>query len=860
MGAQRAGRWTRWLPAGYSLLLTLLITAPLLRSGYLLLRDAVSTPRSYLTDTALGLGDAAPRAVPQDALLATLSVFVDGGVVVKTILVAALWAAGYGAALLARDLLRAPLAAQLVATTLTIWNPYVAERLLQGHWSLFTGYAALPWIVLAAQRVRRNGTRPGVSSAFPRDTTAGKPRSVDRAGPDAAPEPRKGRARPLAIMFAMLRRSADTGPQRPAHGGVAQSFPTDSRTGRAARHGTGDTSGNPRTQDSPPWSDRPVSETRPTPDDRSADRTATRIRLDNFRDWAVLAGLLAAAGLTPTGALLGAIVALAIAGGRRSAGVLGLVVAACVPWLLATVVSGVAAEPSDPAGVPAFAARAEPWLATVGSLAGLGGIWNADAVPGSRTTPLAAVATILLLAVVAFGIRRVAAADGDPERTRARRILLVLAAAAVALPALAATPAGLAVMEWLVVHIPGAGLLRDTQKFVALAVPGYALCAAAACSITTGRRSTDDTAVQREDSPHVPGSAGPAPLSPADSSPGITVDQPPSASGETRRDTGNASHGPAPDRTPASASTEPPASTPGGVTGSRPSETPDPHSGDDAVCHSGGAQGRMSGDTTGFHTEHAEGSDADRALAPGSGSAAGETEAGTTTSVPVPDTQNAGFRAADRPGPVRASVALAVLFIGMLLLPLPDLGWGAGGQMRAVQYPDSWAEVAERIDGPGDIAVLPGGMFRRFPNSGTAPVLDPAPRMLPRDVLQTGALPVRGETVSGEGSRAQTVEDLLLAGGDAHALARLGVGWVLVERDSPGPLGESATTLTQLDQVFDSEELRLYQVPDVAARPAPDHRALLIGAHIVWALLLVSPLLATLLPHISRRPARRTLD
>ncbi|NKY37650.1 hypothetical protein HGA13_31970 [Nocardia speluncae] len=589
-----------------------------------MLRDAVSTPRSYLTDTALGLGDAAPRAVPQDALLATLSVLVDGGVVVKAILVAALWAAGYGAALLARDLLRAPLAAQLVATTLTVWNPYVAERLLQGHWSLLTGYAALPWIATAALRVRRGGTSSGGNSALAPVTTADDP--------------------------------------------------------------------------------------------HSADRTGTHIRSDSFRNRAVLAGLLAAAGLTPTGALLGAIVAVTIAGGRRLAGVLVLVAAACVPWLLATAVSGVAAEPSDPAGVPAFAARAEPWLGTVGSLAGLGGIWNADAVPGSRTTPLAAVATILLLAVVAFGIRRVAAADGDPERSRARRILLVLAAAAVALPALAATPAGLGVMEWLVVHVPGAGLLRDTQKFVALAVPGYALCAAAACSVPTGA--------------------------------------------------------------PAAAA---------------------------------------------------------------------------NVSVPT-----RGAQSADRPAPMHASSALAVLLIGILLLPLPDLGWGVGGQIRAVQYPDSWAEVAERIDGPGDIAVLPGGMFRRFPYSGTAPVLDPAPRTLPRDVLQTGALPVRGETVTGEGARAQTVENLLLAGGEAAELAQLGVGWVLVERDSPGPVGESATTLAQLNRVFDSDELRLYQVPDVAPRPAPQHRALLIGAHNLWALLLMAPLLTTLLPHISRRAAPRT--
>ncbi|WP_174552141.1 hypothetical protein [Nocardia sienata] len=581
MSAQRTGRWTRLLPAGYSLLLTLLITAPLLRPGYLLLRDAVSTPRSYPTDAALGLDDAAPRAVPQDALLAALSPLIDGGLLVKAVLLAALWAAGYGAAVLVRELLGAPLAAQLVATTLVVWNPYIAERLLQGHWSLLTGYAALPWTVLAALRLR---------------TAAG------------------------------------------------------------------------------------------------------RTRPDRMRDWSVLAGCLAAAGLTPTGALLATVVAVSVAGWRRAPGVAALAVLACAPWLVATAVSGVAAEPSDPAGVTAFAARAEPWLATVGSLAGLGGIWNAEAVPVSRTTPLAAVATILLLAVVLLGFRRAAAADTDPDRTRTRRILPALAVVAVLVPALAATPAGLTVMEWLVVEVPGAGLLRDTQKYVALAAPGYALCAAAAC-LGSGRGAK------------------------------------------------------------------------AGTPGDEQSDLADDH-----------------GD------------------------------------------------------PVRWSPGLAALFIGMLTLPLIDLGWGVGGQLRAIEYPASWHEIAERVDGPGDIAVLPGGMFRRFPYTGSAPVLDPAPRLLPRDVLQTGALPVRGATVTGEGARAQTVENLLLDGGPADELAQLGVGWVLVERDTPGPRGNSAATLALLAPVHSTGDLDLYRVPDVRPRPVPEHRSLMVAAHILWVLLLVAPL------------------
>ena len=141
-------RISRALPAIYSFVLTAILLAPALRPGYLLLRDAVSTPRSFLTDSSLGLTDAAPRAVPQDAVLAVLSTVVDGGIVVKVLLFAAIWLAGWGAAALARSVLAAGTLAQIVAATVAIWNPYVAERLLQGHWSLLAGYAALPWTCL----------------------------------------------------------------------------------------------------------------------------------------------------------------------------------------------------------------------------------------------------------------------------------------------------------------------------------------------------------------------------------------------------------------------------------------------------------------------------------------------------------------------------------------------------------------------------------------------------------------------------------------------------------------------------------------------------------------------------------------
>ncbi|OBG99739.1 hypothetical protein A5696_17835 [Mycobacterium sp. E2699] len=351
----------RWARPGYALLLALLVVSPLLAPGYPLLRDAVSTPRSYLSDTALGL-TAAPRATPQDFAVALASRLVDGGVVVKALLVAGLWLAGWGAArLVAAALPCAGAPGEFVATTLAIWNPYVAERLLQGHWSLLVGYGCLPWVAAAMLRLRDSGS-----------------------------------------------------------GWFAPAF------------------------------------------------------------WIALAGL------TPTGLLLAAAVALvcvAAPGAGRprwlcAAVASGVALVVAAPWLTAAATGSPSAPDAAP-GVTAFAPRAEPGLGTLGSLASLGGIWNGEAVPSSRATLFAVSSAVVLLAVVAAGLPVAA-------RRRAAVPLLALAAMSVVLPAVLATGPGRHALAALVDASPGFGVLRDGQKWVALAVPGYALAGAGA--VVTLRR------------------------------------------------------------------------------------------------------------------------------------------------------------------------------------------------------------------------------------------------------------------------------------------------------------------------------------------------------------------------------------
>lgn len=338
------------LAVGWSLLLTAAALWPLARPGELMLRDMVVPVRPPLTDAALGLGGAAARATPQDALLALAAHGPGAPAAAALALFTAFMIGGVAASELARRALGAGAAGQLAASTITLWNPFVVERLLQGHWSLVAAAVLLPAIALAGALAR------------------------------------------------------------------------------------------------PGWR----------------------------------ASLLALAGLTPTGALLGAAVALTAARGARDR-LLAAASAAAVsaPWLIAAALGGAPAT-ADPAAAGAFAARAEHLVGTLGALAGLGGIWNAQVVPGSREHAGSALTVVLLLALFAIGARAAwGRGAGRAAPVRLRRRLIALAAVAVLAPALAATGPGLAALAAAQEQLPGAGLLRDGQKWVALALPGYGLLAAA---------------------------------------------------------------------------------------------------------------------------------------------------------------------------------------------------------------------------------------------------------------------------------------------------------------------------------------------------------------------------------------------
>lgn len=306
------------------------------RDAALLLRD-LSVPGSMaLNDLATG-ADGLARAVPQDAVLAFLSPVIPPPVVVGLLMCACGTAGAWGGSVLARRF-GAGRSGQALAAFFVLWNPYVAERLLQGHWSVVAAGMLLPLVA---------------------------------------------------------------------------------------------------------W-----------------------LSLERRRVWLVVA--LAVCALTPTGLIL-AVVTAVVASGWRLFSLVPAVAGAVLslPWVIPSL-GDASATLTDAGGASLFAARAEPWVGTPGALAGLGGIWNADAVPDHRV-PVAGVLLAVAAVVVAVVLWRWGEWSGGLRR------LSVLAVTAVLVPALLATGPGVTLLGEVLEILPGAGLLRDTQKFVVLALPALVI-------------------------------------------------------------------------------------------------------------------------------------------------------------------------------------------------------------------------------------------------------------------------------------------------------------------------------------------------------------------------------------------------
>lgn len=327
--------------SGWALALSLLLLGPALGWGYVLTYDMVWVPQLDLRSDTLGLGTALPRAVPSDAVVAVLDGVVPAVLLQKLLLVGALVGAGTGAAALVAE---RSVAARMVAVTIAVWNPFVVERLLIGHWPLLVGYAVLPWLAVALR-----GTGP--HSRLPTRV-------------------------PLLLLLGSLSASA----------GLATAV---------VALATGLRRGDP----------------------------------------------------------------------RRTLVLLGWLLVANAPWVVAGLVQPSSAT-SDPVGAELFATAGEGLLPGPLAALSLGGIWNADVVPTSRTGWAGVVLTTLLVVAAGAGVARLA-------RGRARVTglagLVACWVVGYGLAVLSWTAPG--ALGWLAGNVPGGGLLRDGSRLLGLTVP-----------------------------------------------------------------------------------------------------------------------------------------------------------------------------------------------------------------------------------------------------------------------------------------------------------------------------------------------------------------------------------------------------
>lgn len=144
----------------WTALLAVLVLGPLLVStGFWLVGDMVFVPRQPWKDAWWGGDGLLPRAVPMDALVSGLTHVLPGWLVQRLLLLLAVAAGGLGAARMARELGHRSVPAVLAAVTTVVWSPWAHDRLQMGQWSILAGAWLLPWVVVAAHRLRTRGIR-----------------------------------------------------------------------------------------------------------------------------------------------------------------------------------------------------------------------------------------------------------------------------------------------------------------------------------------------------------------------------------------------------------------------------------------------------------------------------------------------------------------------------------------------------------------------------------------------------------------------------------------------------------------------------------------------------------------------------
>ncbi len=179
--------------------------------------------------------------------------------------------------------------------------------------------------------------------------------------------------------------------------------------------------------------------------------------------WSVAALALAATALTPATGVMGVVLGVIAAWRRGIVGVVLLAALVNAPWIVAGLLHSSISR-SDPAAVGLFDLQSEGHFGRLGSALTLGGIWNTEVVPTSRTLLLTVLIAVVVGAVMIVGGVTMWRDDG--------RLLAVLCVAG-------AIGLAIALAGWLapdlvarvVADVPAGGLIRDGTRWLALLVP-----------------------------------------------------------------------------------------------------------------------------------------------------------------------------------------------------------------------------------------------------------------------------------------------------------------------------------------------------------------------------------------------------
>ncbi len=182
-----------------------------------------------------------------------------------------------------------------------------------------------------------------------------------------------------------------------------------------------------------------------------------------------------------------------------------------------------------------------------------------------------------------------------------------------------------------------------------------------------------------------------------------------------------------------------------------------------------------------------------------------------------------GLAALRRWSPTR-ELAAATAVLGLLapVAVLSGLAWGGFGQLGTARYPAEWEQARDVVSKEAvgsTVLVLPWGSYRQFPWNDRRTMYDPADRWLPARTVGDDRLRVGGVTIAGSDRLAVALTPLVESGAPlAQGLTEHGVGWVLLERTSPGGDRYPASRFAGMTLRLTGPELQLWQVPGADAR------------------------------------------